>query len=209
NKLQLARRMASARYDPALLEAGHALASNDLPAAEALLRPSLQARPTDVRAIRMMAELAARIGRLVDAENLLRRAIELAPGFTAARSNLATVLYKQHRRLDAIAELDEIGCDDELAEMGSAGLKAAAMSRVGRLDEALYISRTVLPSRPNEPKVWMSYGHVLKTVGERAEAIDAYRRAIELTPTLGEAWWSLANLKTDHFSTTDIAYIGP
>ena len=194
-----------ARQDPALLQAGMALAQNDLPRAEGILRPYLKRRPTDVKAIRMMAELAARIGRLADSENLLRRAIELAPGFTAARSNLAMVLYKQNRLTDAIEELDRIGHDDELAEIGSAGLKAAAMSRVGRLEEARDLYRILLSSRPNEPKVWMSFGHVLKTVGDKPEAIDAYRRAIGLKPTLGEAWWSLANLKTVRFSEADLA----
>jgi tetratricopeptide (TPR) repeat protein len=195
----------AARQDPALLRAGMALVQNDLPAAEGILRPYLKQHPTNVKAIRMMAELAARIGRLADAENLLRRAIELAPGFTAARSNLAMVLYKQNRLVDAIAELDQLGRDDQLAEIGSAGLKAAAMSRVGRLEEARDLYGILLTSRPNESNVWMSFGHVLKTVGDKPEAIDAYRRAIELKPTLGEAWWSLANLKTVRFSEEDLA----
>lgn len=182
-----------------------ALVDNDLPTAEGILRPYLKQRPTDVKAIRMMAELAARVGRLADSENLLRRALELAPNFTAARANLAVVLYKQNRPLDAIAELDEIGRDDQLAEIGSAGLKAAAMSRLGRLEEARDLYQKLLASRPNEPKVWMSYGHVLKSVGEQSEAVDAYRRAIELRPNLGEAWWSLANLKTVRFGAGDIS----
>jgi len=194
-----------AKIDPALLQAGQALVANDLPAAEAILRPYLMRRPTDVKAIRMMAELAARVGRLVDAENLLRRAIELAPNFTAARSNLAMVLYRQNRALDAIAVLDEIGQADEVADLSNAGLKAAAMSRVGRLEEARNLYRLVLASRPKESRLWMSYGHILKTVGEQAESVHAYRRALELTPTLGEAWWSLANLKTVRFSESDIA----
>jgi tetratricopeptide (TPR) repeat protein len=203
SKQELARRVA--RRDPALMHAGAALVRNDLPEAEAILRLYLKQRPTDVAAIRMMAELAARVGRLGDAENLLRRAIELAPGFIAARSNLATVLYKQNRPLDAIAELDDIGGSDDLAEISNAPLKAAAMSRVGRLDEALGLYRLVLGSRAREPKIWMSYGHVLKTVGDQAESVAAYRRALELRPTLGEAWWSLANLKTVKFDAGDIA----
>jgi tetratricopeptide (TPR) repeat protein len=194
----------AARQDPALLRAGQALVVNDLPSAEAILRPYLKRRPTDVRAIRMMAELAARIGRLADAENLLRRALELAPGFTAARSNLATVLYKQNRPIDAIAELDEIeqSGDDHL---GHTSLKAAALGRIGGHDEALGLYRQILEARPNEPKLWMSHGHILKTIGEQADAVAAYRRAIALRPTLGEAWWSLANLKTVRFDEADLA----
>ena len=56
----------------------------------------------------MLAELAARIGRLEDAENLLRRAVEIAPGFTAARANLALVLGRMGRPAEALELLDEI-----------------------------------------------------------------------------------------------------
>jgi tetratricopeptide (TPR) repeat protein len=50
----------------------------------------------------------------------------------------------------------------------------------------------------------MSYGHSLKTAGRQPESIAAYRRAIALEPTLGEAYWSLANLKTFRFSDADV-----
>lgn len=191
-------------HDPDLIRAGAALVDNDLPAAEAILRPLLKRRPTDVAAIRMMAELAARLGRRVDAENLLRRAIELAPGWAAARANLATVLYRQHRASEALAELDKIervGAEDDAQR----NLRAAALGRLGGYDEAIQLYRDVLSRHPDQPKVWMSLGHMLKTVGEQAEAVAAYRRAIALVPSLGEVWWSLANLKTVRFSDEDIA----
>ena len=191
------------RHHPSLLRAGQALADNDLQVAESTLRPYLKQHPTDVRAIRMMAELAARVGRVVDAENLLRRAIELAPEFTAARINLAALLHKQNRPLEAIAELERVEGDQD-SSLSHASLKAAVMSRIGRMEEALALYRQVLESRPREPKVWMSYGHILKTIGEQAECIAAYRKSVEIQPTLGEAWWSLANLKTVRFDRTDI-----
>ena len=199
----LARRMAAARTNPDLLRAGQALVDNDLPAAEGILRPFLKRNPTDVAAIRMMAELGARVGRLADSENLLRRALELAPGFTAARANLATVLYKQNRAAEAIAELETIERQGD-AHLGHSSLKAAALGRIGGHDEALALYRTILASLPDQPKVWMSFGHILKTVGEHQEGVAAYRRAIELQPSLGEAWWSLANLKTFRFDPADI-----
>jgi len=196
--------MAAAARDPDLLRAGAALATNDLPVAESLLRPYLKRRPTDVAAIRMMAELAARIGRLVDSENLLRRALELAPAFTAARANLATVLYKQNRPADAIVELEAIEREGS-ANLGHTSLKAAALGRIGGHDEALALYRTILDQRPDEPKLWMSYGHILKTVGQLDDSIAAYRRAIAVQPSLGEVWWSLANLKTIRFDDADVA----
>ena len=195
--------MAAASRDPDLLRAGNALAQNDLPTAEGLLRPYLKRRPTDVAAIRMMAELAARIGRLVDSENLLRRALELAPDFTAARANLATILYKQNKAAEAITELEKIEREGA-ANLGHTSLKAAALGRIGGHDEALGLYRLLLDNRPDEPKLWMSYGHILKTVGRLTDGVAAYRRAIAINPTLGEVWWSLANLKTVLFEDQDI-----
>ena len=202
--LSFARQMAVSSRDPVLLRAGQALTANDLPTAESLLRPYLKRRPTDVAAIRMMAELAARIGRLVDSENLLRRALELAPAFTAARANLATILYKQNKPAEAIAELEAIEREGA-ANLGHSSLKAAALGRIGGHDEALALYREILDARPDEPKLWMSFGHILKTVGEQQESVAAYRRAIAIRPNLGEVWWSLANLKTIRFDDEDIA----
>ena len=198
------RQMAAAARNPDLLRAGQALVENDLPLAEGLLRPYLKRRPLDVAAIRMMAELAARVGRVVDAENLLRRALELAPGFDAARANLATLVYRQHRAPEALALLDQLATDGGIADAHQ-NLRAAALGRVGGYREAIAIYRDVLTRHPDQPKIWMSLAHLLKTVGDQAEAIDAYRRAIAIAPAMGEAWWSLANLKTVEFSAADLA----
>src|SRR6187551_2222185 len=78
----------SSRWPPRLIEAALALHDNALSVAEPLLRAHLKEDPFDVAAIRMLAELAGRIGRYKDAETLLRRALELSPEFTAARANL-------------------------------------------------------------------------------------------------------------------------
>jgi tetratricopeptide (TPR) repeat protein len=190
--------------DPVLMRAAEALLDNDLPAAERMLRPRLSEKPTDVAAIRMMAELAGRLGRYPDAEKLLRRALELAPAFAPARANLATVLYKQNRPAEAIAELDLLPRDDEGAA-GQQNLKAAALGRIGSYEEAITLYEQVLAKIPAQPKVWMSYGHALKTVGRQQDGIAAYRRGLELAPALGELWWSLANLKTVAFTDADVA----
>jgi len=198
------RAISESVHDPRLMEAAQALAANDLPVAERLLRPHLKEKPTDVAAIRMMAELAARLGRYGDAENLLRRAIELAPAFSAARANLATVLYRQNRPAEAIAALDSLA-DGDVDEPVHQNLRAAALGRIGGYEEAIGIYEQVLGRVPDQPKVWMSYGHVLKTVGRQPESVAAYRKAAELAPGLGEVWWSLANLKTVKLGADDIA----
>jgi tetratricopeptide (TPR) repeat protein len=192
------------RYHPRLVTAALALHDNRLSEAEPLLREHLKADPFDVAAIRMLAELAGRIGRYKDAETLLRRALELRPAFTAARANLAITLYRLNRPTEAIAELDQL-IDSDPDNIGHANLKAAALGRIGGFDDAIALYEGVLKQLPDQPKVWMSYGHMLKTVGRQADGIAAYRRALAFAPSLGEVWWSLANLKTVRFDDADIA----
>ena len=192
------------KYHPRLIEAALAMNANDVPRAEGLLREQLTADPFDVAAIRMLAEVAGRIGRYRDAETLLRRALELSPHFTPARANLALVLYRQNRPDEAIAELDRVVAE-EPENLGHANLQAAALGRIGDFEEAIKLYERVLGQAAAQPRVWMSFGHMLKTVGRQDDGIAAYRKSIELLPSLGEAWWSLANLKTVKFSEADIA----
>lgn len=194
----------SGRWHPRLIEAAMAMNDNRLDVAERLLKPHLSEDPFDVAAIRMLAELAARIGRWKDSETLLRRAIELAPGWTAAKANLALVLGRMGRPAEALDLLGDI-FEAEPQEIGHWNLKAATLGRLGDFDEAIGLYEAVLEKAPNQPRVWLSYGHMLKTVGRQAEGIEAYRRAIAINPALGEAWWSLANLKTVKLDERDVA----
>jgi len=187
-----------------MIAIAQAMTANDLPRAEALLRARLRAQPFDVAAIRLMAELAVRVGRPRDSETLLRRAIELAPGFVAARANLASLLYRQNRFAEAVAELDAV-LDSGEANPASRNLMAVALGRIGDYDEALRLYELLTPDFPDHPKLWMSYGHILKTVGRQEESVAAYRRALAAKPDLGEVWWSLANLKTVRFGAEDVA----
>ena len=192
------------KYHPRLIDAALAMNANDLPRAEPLLRAHLKEDPFDVAAIRMFAELAGRIGRYKDSENLLRRALDLSPAFTAARANLALVLYRQNRPEEALEQLAQVS-QEEPGNTGHANLQAAALGRIGEFEEALGLYQKVLELAPHQPRIWMSFGHMLKTVGRAEEGVAAYRKAIDLMPELGEAWWSLANLKTVKFTDADIA----
>ena len=180
-----------------------ALNENRLDVAERILKPYLKDDPFDAKAIRMLAELAGRIGRWRDAENLLRRAVELAPGWTAAKANLALVLGRTGRPAEALELLEDV-FEEGPEDLGHWNLKAASLGRVGDFEEAIRLYEGVLERAPGQPRVWVSYGHMLKTVGRLGDGIAAYRRAIALEPTLGEAWWSLANLKTVKFDEPDL-----
>ena len=180
-----------------------ALHENRLDIAERILKPHLKEDPFDVRAIRMLAELAARVGRLKDSETLLRRALEIDPNFTSARANLAMVLGRLGRPDEALELLDVI-FEEEPDRTGHLNLKAATLGRLGDFEQALGLYEQVLQRAPNQPRVLLTYGHMLKTVGRLDDAVAAYRRAITVNPALGEVWWSLANLKTVRFDEADV-----
>jgi len=151
----------------------------------------------------MLAEVAARLGRYRDSETLLARCLELAPGFNAARHNYALVLQRQDRYEEALHEVERLLKSDPHDPSGR-NLKAALLGKLGEVQQAAEIYRRVLDQHPTHPKVWHSYGHALRTSGRQQEAIAAYRRTVELSPAYGEAYWSLANLKTFQFSAEDI-----
>ena len=190
--------------DPTLLAIGKALFENRLPEAEAQLRVRLEHAPNDVAAIRMLAEVAARLGRDDEALELLTRCLELAPGFHPARKNLAQVLNRGNRQPEALREIETL-LAAEPAHPSYLNLKAVILGRIGDYAQAIGLYDQLLAAHPQHPQLWMSNGHALKTAGAQDRAIAAYRRAIELDPGSGEAYWSLANLKTVRFDADDIA----
>lgn len=199
-----AQHLRFAAADPALMAAADALAEGRLDDAEARLRARLAEAPNDAAALRMLAEVAARLGRHEDAEALLARCLEIAPDFHAARQNYALVLYRGNQPARALAEIERLLAHDPY-QPAWRNLKAVVLGRVGDYDAAIGLFAALLAEYPNNAKLWLSQGHTLKTAGRRAEAIDAYRRAIALEPAFGEAYWSLANLKTFRFDEADVA----
>ncbi len=190
--------------DPQMLAAATALVENRLPEAETLLRERLRHNPTDVAAIRMLAEVAVRLGRNEDAESLLSRCLQLAPGFDAARQNYALVLHRANKPAQALAEIDAL-LAHEPDNAGYRNLKAVVLCRIGDYETAIGLYADILAEYRDHPRIWMSYGHALKTAGHQQRAIDAYRHSLQLDPGCGEVWWSLANLKTFRFSAEDLA----
>jgi tetratricopeptide (TPR) repeat protein len=158
-----------------LAEPALALADDRPAAAEAMLRRILRETPDDVAAMRMLADALARREAYAEAERLLRQALTLAPGYSAARHDLAALLLNQQKA----------------AEIGE---HTKAIETLG-----------ALVAEPNAGYAeWLNYGLELKTAGRTQESIAAYRSAMALEPARGETYWSLANLKTFRFAAAEI-----
>ena len=197
------RYLKAATHDPRLRAAAVALAENNLPTADALLCAHVNAHPTDVAALRMRAEVAGRLRHYADAEELLEQCLTLAPSFDAARHNLAVVLNRGAKPAAALPHIVQL-LVKEPENPGYLNLKAAILANMGDYRGSIETYQGVLSRYPQQPKVWMSLGHALKTEGRQEESVATYRRAISMEPTLGEAYWSLANLKTFRFAAADV-----
>jgi tetratricopeptide (TPR) repeat protein len=189
---------------PALLAPASALVANRLADAERMLRAHLARNPEDPAALRMLAELAMRATRWEDAAALLEHCLMLAPDFTVARHSYALVLHEQHRTEEALAQIERL-LESEPGHPAYLNLKANVLGRCGDHARAIEAFEVVLAEFPSNPRIWMAYGDALKTAGRSDEGIAAYRRSLAIAPGFGEAWWSLANLKTYRFAPTDVA----
>ena len=198
------RHIQSSVSDPQLQQAASAMIENDIPRAEFLLKAQLKKAPTDVPAIRMLAEVAVRCGNNDDAEKLLERCLDLAPSFTAARFNYATLLHRLNKSSQALIEIEKLLLVSP-NNPSYRNLIAVILSRIGDYERSSSIYAQLLDEYPTNAKIWLSYGHVLKTEGRQEECIEAYRQSIQRNPSFGEAYWSLANLKTYRFSKQDLS----
>jgi tetratricopeptide (TPR) repeat protein len=192
--------------DPALRRAADALFEDRPAAAEDLLRAHLAERPTDVAAMRLMAEAYEAQNRHGDAETLLALALELDPAHAGARLRYAAALFHQQKGAEAIAQLKPL-LAAEPRNPAYLNLMAASLGLIGEEDRAVAIYEQLLVDYPRQPKVWLNYAQALRTLGRHEAAVAAYRRSIALAPGLGAAYWGLANLKVAQLTPDEEAAI--
>jgi tetratricopeptide (TPR) repeat protein len=171
--------------------------------AERICRHFLQNHPHHPEAMRLLAAIGMELHIYDDAEFLLESALELQPDFDLARMDYVKVLHKRQKFFEAweaASELRRRMPGNLAAELAYANQCAA----IGRYDEALEVLDPLIKQSPQPWHVQMLRGHALKTVGRQDEAIAAYRAAYEGRADFGDAWWSLANMKTFRFDDEQI-----
>lgn len=158
----------------------------------------------DPAALRLLADVAVRERRDAAAEGLLARAVAAAPLYSPARFHRAILLFRLERFVEARAELEP-----RLPDYAAAGpvraLHASILMSLGRERAAVEEFAAALAIAPGDARLLHAYGHALRSVGRQSDAVAAYRRAIEIEPQFGEAYWSLANLKIWRFPAEDVA----
>jgi tetratricopeptide (TPR) repeat protein len=113
-------------------------------------------------------------------------------------------LHRQNDPTRALAEVERLLSANPRSP-SYRNLCAVTLSRIGEYERSGRIYRELLDEYPGNAKVWLSYGHLLKTEGDQEQSVHAYRQSIVQDPAFGEAYWSLANLKTFRFDAGDLA----
>ena len=188
---------------PEVVRAGSLFSDGDLSAAENILQAYLRISSDDVEALRLLARIQHQRAVLGEAESLLEAALEVKPNYVAARLDYVRVLIDRQKYLRAREETDtllrlEPGNRDYLC------LYAAACVGLGEHESAIARYRELLAASPASADLHVSLGHSLKAVGRKKEATESYQMAAAARPSFGDAWWSLANLKTYSFSQNEI-----
>ena len=194
----------AAGNDPELIAAAAAMNGGRLAEAARMIDARLARNPHDPAAIRLRGEIYWRDGDMAAAIDHVAHAVEQAPGFDLAREFLIRLLMQANRLPDALVHAEALQASPVKAP-GHRLILASVLVRLGDQDRARVLYEALLAEAPAQPLVWQNLGHVLKTLGAQADAVHAYRQAVTHQPTLGEAWWSLANLKTVKLQPADMA----
>src|SRR5262252_4775811 len=189
---------------PEVVRAGSLFSDGELSAAENLLRAYLLKAGHYVEALRLLARIEHQREVLDEAELLLEAALKLAPNYRAARLDYVRVLIDRQKYLQAREEIDNL-LHLEPCNTDYLSLDAASCAGLGKHEDAIALYRQLLAKLPASAELHVSLGHCYKSVGRQKEATESYQTAAATRPSFGDAYWSLANLKTYRFSQDEIA----
>ena len=188
---------------PEVVTATGLFADGDWEPAETLVRAWLVRHGDHIEAMRLLARIGIARKVFDDAEVLLAAVLERAPDYRAARQEYAGVLVELHKHEEARGQLDQLLQQDPDSRPLKM-LRAANCAGLGEHERAIGLYRELLSDTPEDAEVHLSIAHALKTLGRTMEGIDSYRKAAACRVDFGDAYWSLANLKTYRFTAEEL-----
>ena len=195
-----------AKLPPPVVSASSMLAEGDVYGAERVVRQFLQTHGDHIEAMRLLAQIGMKLDVLDDAEFLLESVLVFAPDYHGARYDYAVVLSQRHKHARALEEAQKLR-RIEPENRAFRIVYANACVGLGDHDKALRVFRELLGEDAQRADLQLSIAHALKTLGRQPEAIESYRSAAAVRPSFGDAYWSLANLKTYSFTDDEIAHM--
>jgi tetratricopeptide (TPR) repeat protein len=192
------------RLPPEVVSATSLFSDGDLAQSEKIIRAFLLRHGDHPEAMRLLAKIGLAQDVLDDAEILLEGALALAPDYRAARYDYADTLARRHKYVEAREQMQRL-LAQEPKNPDYRALAATIAVGLGESEAAIALYRELIADLPASADLHLWLAHALKTVGQVPEAIEAYRAAAAARPDFGDAYWSLANLKTYRFSDDEVA----
>jgi len=192
---------------PPVMTATNLYCEGESAAAEKIIRAFLLEHGDHIEAMRLLARIGMDLEIYDDAELLLAAVLEKMPDYTAARHDYAWVLVSRNKYREARVQLELLLAGDP-GNRSLRTLRATAIAGLGEHEEGLELYRSLIKEAPAEgpeaADLHLSAAHALKTLGRQTEAIEEYRAAARARPDFGDAYWSLANLKTYRFTAVEL-----
>ena len=171
--------------------------------AEKKCREFLIVNPTNTHAMSILSDIASRLGHLNDAEFLLESAVKLSPNDSEIRKKYLLILRKRQKFTKTMEQAD-ILIEQFPDNLSFQAQKAIEVMQNGDHEESIRLLDKILKKAPLDPNTLTAKGHAEKTLGKTNDAIHSYQSAYNSKHDHGEAYFSLANLKTYKFDDEEI-----
>jgi tetratricopeptide (TPR) repeat protein len=187
-----------------LLHINQILNEGNIKEAEKKCRDFLKINPTNTHAMSLLAEIASRLGHLNDSEFLLESAVKLNPKDSEIRKKYLLILRKRQKFTKTMEQAD-ILVQQNPHNLSFQAQKAIEVMQNGDHEESIRLLENILEKAPLDPNTLTAKGHAEKTLGRTEDAINSYQTAYNSKHDHGEAYFSLANLKTYKFDDEEIS----
>ncbi len=191
-------------YAGALEKASRLMNDGDRPQAEAIFRDVLRQDPDQVGALCGLAAVSRAAGFPQDSLRLLRHALKQSAHLPLIHRGLAQTWLELAHFTEAEAAIRRAVLVDDSAAAGWVVL-GSVLAHTLQQRAALAAYEQALIRDPRQIHVLLSKGHVLKTLGRRAECEAVYHECLRRQPDFVQAYYSLADLKNYRFSDQELA----
>ena len=171
--------------------------------ADDLCRFFLINSPHHIEAMKLLAIICKKLHVYDDSEFLLESCLEFDPDNIDIKIEYIDTLLKRQKyaiALDSAKDLFKKNPDD----LSCMSIMAITFQQTDKQSEAKTLYKKILDIDPNNYQSMVSIGHLYKNIGDIDKSISMYKKSYNANRYFGDAYWSLANLKTYSFSDKEL-----
>ena len=171
--------------------------------ADHLCRDYLKNHPHHIEAMRLLAKIGKELHVYDDSEFLLESCLMFDKDNFDVALDYIDVLIKRQKYAKALEEAEKLYTKDK-ENLRFMIAYAVTLQQTNKQEKALELYNKILNIDKKNPEILVSKGHLQKTFGDLNGSIDSYKKSYKIDQYYGDAYWSLANLKTYKFNDEEI-----